>query len=106
MLPPSAFIVAHVDYVRLARMLPRAPEAMELAMEWLFPPEVLARDDFDREHAVALGERVMEQDARASERNQEGLHCARHERGVLVPQEYGVLHFQRWIRKGLGEGGE
>jgi Rieske 2Fe-2S family protein len=104
-LPPSMFVVAHVDYVRLVRMLPRGPETMELAMDWLFSSAALARDDFDREHAVALGERVMEQDARACERNQEGLHCARHERGVLVPQEYGVLQFQRWIRQGLGDAG-
>jgi Rieske 2Fe-2S family protein len=103
-LPPSAFVVAHVDYVRLARMLPRGPERMELAMDWLFDPEVLARDDFDRAHAAALGERVMEQDARVCERNQEGLHCAPHGRGVLLPQEYAVLEFQRWIRQGLGEG--
>jgi Rieske 2Fe-2S family protein len=108
-LPPSAFVVAHVDYVRLCRMLPRGPEAIELAMDWLFSGSVLASDGFDRDHAVALGERVMQQDALACERNQQGLHCARHARGVLVPQEYGVLDFHRWVRQGLrhrgGDGG-
>ena len=99
-LPPSLFVVAHVDYVRFARMRPLGAERMELCMEWLFDPAVLA-GDFDREHAVALGERVMEQDARACEWNQEGLHCAPHRHGVLVPQEYGVLAFHDWIRKGL-----
>jgi Rieske 2Fe-2S family protein len=99
-LPPSFFAVAHVDYVRFARMRPLGPERMQLCMEWLFHPEVLERG-FDREHAVSLGERVMEQDARACEWNQEGLHCAPHRQGVLVPQEYGVLEFHDWIRKGL-----
>lgn len=99
-LPPGFFAVAHVDYVRFARMRPLGPERMELCMEWLFQPEVLERG-FDREHAVSLGERVMEQDARACEWNQEGLHCAPHQQGVLVPQEYGVLEFHDWIRKGL-----
>jgi len=104
-LRPSMFVVAHVDYVRLVRMLPRGPERMELAMDWLFAPEVLADADFDPRHAVALGERVLEQDALACERNQQGLHCLRHERGVLVPQEYAVLEFQDWIRRGLGAAG-
>ncbi len=99
-LPPSFFVVAHVDYARFARMRPLGPERMELCMEWLFEPSVLA-GDFDREHAVALGERVMEQDSRACEGNQRGLHCARHEHGVLVPQEYGVREFHEWIRRGL-----
>jgi phenylpropionate dioxygenase-like ring-hydroxylating dioxygenase large terminal subunit len=101
-LKPGFFVVAHVDYVRFARMRPLGTERMELCMEWLFDPAALA-GDFDRGHAVALGERVMEQDARACEWNQEGLHCAPHRHGVLVPQEYGVLEFHDWIREGLGK---
>ncbi len=105
MLLPSFFLVGHVDYVRFMRMRPLAPERTELTMEWLFPPAVLERPDLALEHAVALGERVMEQDARVCELNQRGLRCRRHRAGVLVPQEYLVRDFHRWVLGGLGEAG-
>jgi len=55
------------------------------------------------ERATELGALVLEQDARVCELNQQGLHCLRHERGVLVPQEYQVRDFHRWVRSALGE---
>jgi Rieske 2Fe-2S family protein len=100
---PSAFVVAHVDYARCVRLRPLGPERTELVVEWLFDPAVLARDAFDLERMLALGRRVVEQDARICERNQRGLHCLAHERGVLAPQEYGVFAFQQWVREQLGE---
>jgi Rieske 2Fe-2S family protein len=99
---PTMFLIAHVDYVRSVRVLPRGPEATELVVEWLFPPGVLERPDFDLEHAVALGRLVVEQDGRICELNQKGLHCMRHDSGVLVPQEYGVRELQDWVRRALG----
>jgi Rieske 2Fe-2S family protein len=99
---PSAFVVAHVDYARNVRLRPLGAERTELVVEWLFDPAVLARDDLDLERVVAFGRRVVEQDARICERNQQGLHCLAHERGVLVPQEYGVFAFQQWVREQLG----
>jgi Rieske 2Fe-2S family protein len=102
-LPPGAFIVAHVDYVRIVRVLPRGPERTSLTAEWLFPVETLDRPDFDRERATGFATRVIEQDAAICELHQRGLRSRRFERGVLVPQEYGVREFQRWILRGLGE---
>jgi Rieske 2Fe-2S family protein len=102
---PGWFAVAHADYVRLVRVLPRGPEATLLTAEWLFPPEVIAAPGFDRERAAAFGTRVMEQDARICELHQRGLRQQRFDTGVLVPQEYGVHDFQSWVRQGLGEPG-
>jgi Rieske 2Fe-2S family protein len=95
------FVVAHPDYVRSVRMLPRGPEQTELVVEWLFERETLERSDFDLEHCVALGRTVVEQDARLCELNQAGLHSRRHDHGVLVAQEYGVHEFQQWVRQAL-----
>jgi len=95
------FVVAHRDYVRSVRMLPRGPERIDMVIDWLFAPETLERPDFDLEHCVALGRLVVEQDARVCERNQRGLHSMRHEAGVLVAQEYGVHEFQEWVRQAL-----
>ena len=84
MLPPGAFLVAHVDYARLVQILPLAPERTRLVVSWLFPPETLEHPDFDLEKATALGEQVVREDGRACELNQKGLHSIRHEAGVLV----------------------
>jgi len=102
---PSTFVVAHVDYVRSVRLRPIGPERTELVVEWLFDPALLARGDLDLERIVALGRLVVEQDSRACERNQQGLHSLAHRQGVLVPQEYGVFAFQQWVREQLGETG-
>jgi Rieske 2Fe-2S family protein len=102
---PSFFVVAHRDYARSARILPLSPERTEISMEWLFPPAVLERDDFDVDHATELGKRVVEQDARACELNQQGLRALPHEHGVLVKQEYWVRDFQLWVQARLDEAG-
>ena len=98
---PSGFLVGHVDYMRALYMLPRGPEQIELTVDWLVHPETLAREDFDAEAAASFGRLVVEQDGQACERHQRGLRCRRQEAGVLVPQEYGVLAFQRWVRERL-----
>jgi Rieske 2Fe-2S family protein len=36
---PSMFIVGHVDYVRVVRLLPLGPEQTELRVEYLFSAE-------------------------------------------------------------------
>jgi len=101
---PSAFFCAHVDFVRTARVLPVSPEETLVVMEWLFSKEVLERGDRGLlERATELGALVLEQDARVCELNQQGLHCIRHERGVLVPQEYLVRDFHRWVHGALEE---
>lgn len=100
-LEPSLFVVAHRDYVRCARILPRGTEETEIQMEWLFLPSVLEREDFDLEHATELGRRVVEQDARACELNQRGLRALPHQHGVLVKQEYWVRRFQQWVLERL-----
>jgi Rieske 2Fe-2S family protein len=100
---PNFFVVAHVDYVRVTRLIPVGPEQVELSMEWLFPPSTLKCDDFDREHATALGVAVSAQDSQACELNQRGLRSRAHSQGVLVRQEYWVYRFQSWVRECLAK---
>ena len=99
-------MAVHPDYIRVARVLPRGPEKTELKMEWLFEEETLARDDFDLEHATELGRLVVVQDGDVCEINQQGLKSNRHSINVLMPQEYGVLQFNRWVLEQLGESGD
>ncbi len=104
MLLPSVFVCAHIDYVRTARILPVSPEQTRLVVEWLFSKEALDRGDPGLpERATALGALVTEQAARVCEINQRGLRCLCHEGGVLLPQEYEVHDFHRWVRNALDE---
>ncbi len=100
---PSTFMAAHVDYMRIVRLLPLGPEETEIQAEWLFPAGTLADPSFDLTNIVDFAVLVMEQDAVVSELNQKGMHCARHETGVLMPEERYVWEFHEWYRKAMGE---
>jgi Rieske 2Fe-2S family protein len=95
---PSIFVVGHLDYVRVVRLRPLGPEQTELTAEWLFPAETLAGPEAAIENIVAFGEQVLEEDAAICEINQKGLHCLRHDAGVLMPEEYDLHRFHDWVR--------
>jgi glycine betaine catabolism A len=98
---PSVFIVTHVDYVRVVRLLPLGPELTEMSIEFLFLPETLADPRCDISGAVEFTNIVMSEDAEISELNQRGLHALPHEHGVLMPEEYAIRQFQDWVRSEL-----
>jgi len=98
---PSCYFVGHIDYARMVHMLPLGPETTRLEVHWLFNAQTLAQDEINVEKIIALGNLVVEQDARACELNQRGLHSRRHSSGVLVPQEYSISNFHNWIREQL-----
>jgi phenylpropionate dioxygenase-like ring-hydroxylating dioxygenase large terminal subunit len=100
---PTAFIVGHVDYVRIVWLTPLAPEQIEIQAQWLFRPETLAREDFDAASFAAYTESVMMEDAAVAELNQRGLRSIRHQQGVLLAEEYDVHNFHLWVKQQLGE---
>ena len=78
------------------------PERTELRVEWLLTPQTAASPDYDRSNIVDFAKTVMEEDARACELNQRGLHAAPMTHGVLMPEEYLVKRFHDWVRSRLG----
>jgi Rieske 2Fe-2S family protein len=100
-LPPTIFLVAHVDYVRTVRVLPLGPEQTELTVDWLVHREVAERPKLDVDRLIAFGNQVVTEDARVCELNQQGLHCGRHERGVLLQLEDYVHEFEQWVQARL-----
>ncbi|NQV45462.1 MAG: aromatic ring-hydroxylating dioxygenase subunit alpha [Rhodospirillales bacterium] len=99
---PTIYVAAHVDYVRIVRLMPLGPEETEIQAEWLFPEETLADPDFDLENTVGFAKLVMQQDAVASEMNQRGMHSIRFDHGVLMPEENYVHEFDQWQRVKMG----
>ena len=100
---PSAFITAHVDYVRIVRLIPLGVGKTELQVEWLFSEETLADESFDVEKAAGFAKLVMQQDAYVSELNYKGMQSIAFKQGVLMPEEYDVYKFQNWVREQLLE---
>jgi phenylpropionate dioxygenase-like ring-hydroxylating dioxygenase large terminal subunit len=98
---PSVFIVAHVDYIRVVRLLPLGPELTAMSIEFLFLPETLADPRHDIMNAVKFTDIVMSEDAAICELNQQGLHALPHRSGVLMPEEYAIRQFQDWVRTEL-----
>jgi len=98
---PSVFIVAHVDYIRVVRLLPLGPEHTAMSIEFLFLPETLADPRHDIMNAVEFTDIVMSEDAAICELNQRGLHAVAHAAGVLMPEEYAIGQFQDWVRAEL-----
>jgi Rieske 2Fe-2S family protein len=98
---PSVFLVGHVDYVRVVRLLPLGPERTELRVEYLFSPQTLADPGFDLRNVVDFTNLVMTEDAEVCELNQRGLKAAPHARGVVMPEEYVIRQFHDWVRAEL-----
>jgi glycine betaine catabolism A len=98
---PSVFLVGHVDYVRVVRLLPLGPEKTELRVEYLFSPGTLADPGFDLRNVVDFTNLVMTEDAEVCELNQRGLRAGPHARGVVMPEEYVIRQFHDWLRAEL-----
>jgi Rieske 2Fe-2S family protein len=98
---PSVFLVGHVDYVRVVRLLPLGPELTEMRVEYLFSPQTLVDPQFDLRNVVDFTNRVMTEDAQVCELNQLGLRARPHLRGVVMPEEYVVRQFHEWLRAEL-----
>jgi Rieske 2Fe-2S family protein len=98
---PSMFIVGHVDYVRVVRLLPLGAERTELRVEYLFAPESLESPEFDLGNIVEFTNLVMSEDAEVCELNQQGLRALPHARGVVMPEEYVIKQLHDWIKAEL-----
>tara|TARA_B100001027_G_C16047861_1_gene232857 strand:- start:35 stop:505 length:471 start_codon:yes stop_codon:yes gene_type:complete len=98
---PTAYIVAHVDHVRIVSLVPTSPEKTQLTAEWLFSPTTMMQNGFDPAQVAKFAAIVLEQDAEAAEMNQRGLRSPRFEVGRLMPQEFYIHHFHEWVRKRL-----
>lgn len=94
---PSLYVVAHLDHVRAVRLEPLGPDRTRLIAEWYFAPETLSQPGFDASKVAAFAQIVLRQDAAASEMNQRGLASPAARPARLMPEEYEVHRFQRWL---------
>jgi glycine betaine catabolism A len=94
---PSIYVVAHVDYVRSVRLEPLSPERTRLVAEWYFPQATLDQPNFDAASVASFSKLVMSQDGEAAEMNQRGLRSPAYSKGRLMPEEYEIHRFHKWL---------
>ena len=94
---PSMFLGIYGDHIRIVRLISKGPEQMELTVEWLFDENTLKDPKYDKTNVVDFAILVMEQDASISEVNQRGLYNLQNSQGVLMPEEYMIRDFQKYI---------
>jgi Rieske 2Fe-2S family protein len=94
---PSAYVVAHTDHARIVSLTATGPETTRLSAEWLFPAETLAQPGFDAEAVAGFAMQVIAEDSAAAEMNQRGLRSPGFARAVLMPQEFDIHRFHRWV---------
>lgn len=100
---PSLYVVAHVDYARAVRLEPLSPERTRLTAEWYFSKETLAQPGFDAAEVAGFAKIVLGQDGDAAEMNQRGLHSPAFTRGRLMPEEYEIHRFHKWLTQQMEE---
>tara|TARA_B100000965_G_scaffold29437_1_gene21757 strand:- start:469 stop:1617 length:1149 start_codon:yes stop_codon:yes gene_type:complete len=96
---PSMFLGVYGDHVRIVRLILTGPEEVELTAEWLFEKGTLNDPNYKKTNVIDFGILVMKQDADIAEINQKGLYNLGTAQGVLMPEEYIIHEFQKYIKK-------
>lgn len=91
---PTFLIGLAPDYVVVHRVDPLDPQRSRVMCEWLFPPETVARRDFDPSDVVEFWDLTNRQDWELCRRVQEGA-AARTRPGPYHPLELCVHAFDR-----------
>ena len=100
---PTMFLGIYGDHIRIVRLIPISSEEVELTAEWLFPKSTLSNSIYKMENVIDFGILVMNQDANISEVNQRGIYNLEKNSGVLMPEEYIIRDFHKYVRKKLKE---
>jgi Rieske 2Fe-2S family protein len=94
---PSAYVVAHPDYLRVVRVEPVAPDRTRLVAEFLFSPQTLSQPGFDPAGIASFATTVLAEDGVAAEMNQRGIASPAFTGARLMPEEYEIHHFHQWL---------
>jgi glycine betaine catabolism A len=101
---PNLLISPHPDYVLTHRLEPLAPDVTSVECEWLFPPELVDRADFDPAYAVEFWDITNREDWQACESLQRTVTSRGRRPGPLSAWEAGVYLFTTMMARTYLEG--
>jgi Rieske 2Fe-2S family protein len=97
---PNLLLSLHPDYVMTHRIEPVSPSESWVECQWLFPPEAVARDDFDPAYAVDFWDVTNRQDWNACEGVQRGVMSRGYRPGPFSEAEDAVHQFVTYVARG------
>lgn len=90
-LVPTLLLSPHPDYVLVHVLEPLRADRTRVRCQWLFPPEVVAREGFDPAYAVQFWDITNKQDWAACESVQRGVRSTGYRPGPLSPWHEGAV---------------
>lgn len=103
---PNLLLSLHPDGMLLHRLRPIAADRTEIACEWYFHPDELARPDFSADDSIAFWDLTNRQDWRVSELTQLGMRSRAYEPGPYSGREELLLAFDRMVIDELRAAGQ
>ena len=101
---PNLLISPHPDYILTHRIEPVAPNMSFVECEWLFPPELVERSDFDPSYAVEFWDITNREDWHACASLQRTVLSRGRRPGPLSAWEAGVYLFTTMLARTYLEG--
>jgi Rieske 2Fe-2S family protein len=101
---PNLLISPHPDYILTHRIEPLSPDQSFVECEWLFPPELVERPDFDPTYAVEFWDITNFEDWHACESLQRTVTSRGRRPGPLSAWEAGVYLFTTMLARTYLEG--
>ena len=101
---PNLLISPHPDYILTHRIEPLSPGVSFVECEWLFPPELVERSDFDPAYAVEFWDITNREDWHACESLQRAVTSRGRRPGPLSAWEAGVYLFTTMLARTYLEG--
>jgi Rieske 2Fe-2S family protein len=92
---PNLLLSFHPDYVLVQEIRPRGADRTQIACEWLFHPDEMAKPDFDPSPAVEFWNMTNEQDWEVSEQVQKGVASRSYTPGPYAELESMVAAWDR-----------
>jgi glycine betaine catabolism A len=94
---PNLLLNLHPDYVLTFTLWPLAPDRTDVACEWHFHPDAIARPDFDPKGAVDFWDLTNRQDWALSELAQEGIASRGYQPGPYSNREELLVALDRFV---------
>ena len=94
---PNLLLSLHPDYMLVHSLSPKAPDHTEIACEWYFHPDEIAKPEFQADDAVEFWDNTNREDWHVSELSQLGLQSRAYQPGPYSERESLLHAFDKYV---------
>jgi glycine betaine catabolism A len=99
---PNLLLSLHPDYMLVHSLWPKAPNQTEIACEWYFHPNEIAKPEFTAKDAIEFWDRTNREDWQVSELSQLGIQSRAYTPGPYSDRESLLHAFDEYVLGRLG----